>query len=66
MAYTINITFLTNLVDLLDHHPWSLSLCRKGAIEMSLYIENPIISLTKYVKSRATGFLPNVLPIANK
>ena len=71
VAYTINITFLTNLVNLLDHHPWSLSLCRKGAIEididkMSLYIEDPIISLTKYVKSRATGFLPNVLPIANK
>ena len=74
MAYTINVTFLTNLVNLLDHHPWSLSPCRKGAIEinidkMSLYIEDPIISLTKYVKSRSTGFLPNVLPImpiANK
>ena len=51
VAYTINITFLTNLVNLLDHHQWSLSLCRKGEIEididkMSLYIEDPIISLS--------------------
>ena len=51
VAYTINITFLTNLVNLLDHHQWSLSPCRKGEIEididkMSLYIEDPIISLS--------------------
>ena len=73
MAYTINITFLTNLVNLLDHHQWSLSPCRKGTIEididkMSLYIEDPIISLYagSYKISSIqsyTGFLPNVLQI---